>query len=200
MKKITPLIFLALLSLGAYAQEDVVFESFEAKKYSENLKRFAGNNKNTKKPIASFSFSNMGYNDKSSMRISIKPQPQSGPIKLSVKNFALSKNKTYRVSFLIKSLTGQGKISVSLFNYIKKSPSSKEHKYTYTAFSQKTFKFEGDGTWQRKAIHVEAKKKNTKGETINLNKMSLSLNLNNLKRGIYLIDNIKVTEIEPDEK
>jgi len=198
MKKITPLIFLALLSLGAYAQEDVVFESFEAKKYSENLKRFAGNNKNTKKPIASFSFSNMGYDDKSSMRISIKSRPQSGPIKLIVKNFALSKNKTYRVSFLIKSLTGQGKISVPLFNYIKKSPSSKEHKYT--PFSQKTLKFKGDGTWQRKTIHVEAKKKNSLGETMNLNRMSLSLNLNNLKSGIYLIDNIKVTEIEPDEK
>lgn len=189
MKKIISSILLILTVVNSYSQKVILNESFKGQKFTKTMLCHSEKNKHDNVPVASFSFSKIGQNDESSLRVSIKRTGDKKNVKLILKNIELSKNKTYQVSFLTKSRTGDGKIIASIFN----NPAEKK----YITLFRKNFNFEKSyNKWHKEQFKFKATRKNNKGETVDLKNITFVLNFSGLSRGIYLIDDVIIKQID----
>jgi len=192
MKNISPLILVLLVTLNMYSQEKVILnESFKAKRFNENLDKIVDNQKNSKVPIADFSFSTNGHNDKASLKIYTKQQlnlKSKKNVKIRLKNIELVKNKTYTVSFWVRSRTGKGRIRLAVY-----SSKGTGAKTGYATTINTLAEFKSGNDWQKKTFKFKATKK-TKSGIVDLKKMALVIGFSKCSRGIYLLDDIKITQ------
>jgi len=198
MIKLT-LVFISIFAfLNTYSQ-DVLLESFKSKTFNESLKvRIQkGNLVLGKAPAANVNFSNLGYDDNSALRVSIKYKSEPQNARVSLSEFSLTKKKMYKISYLVKSRTGSGKIRTTIFSRVEQqTKSDKQPKYKYHRLCSNTQNFKSDGSWQEKNFIFEVSKKNDNGQTLNLNDLEFNINFSQLERSIYLVDNIKITKVD----
>ena len=177
---------------STFAQEVILQESFEEKAMSDSLLPIIWGSPNGGKPIADFLFTNIGHEDKSSLKVIVRKKAGKIPFKASfnILNFQLSNKKTYKLSFYVKSRTSNDKIGVSIYSDKR---TGAENKKLVPLFN-KELPFNGNGQWFKKEFIFKASKKNERGDFVDLKRLGLRFGFNT-RRGTFYIDDVKLERI-----
>jgi len=189
------LFFYILLSsiVSSYSQKIVTTESFDNKEFNKTLRFNTWGNANGA-PDAKFSFSNIGHNDDSCLKVFVRQNTDdntASKASLDVFGVSLTKNKKYKLSYYIKSRSLKDKIAIVF--YSAQSTGGKVSQFT--PMITKTMEFKGDGKWTKQEVIFKAVKKNKAGKPLDLKHLALGFGFNT-RRGTFYLDDIKIQEVK----